>query len=135
MMYRKKLIAILMLVILFLLILPSSAMEVTPRWFTTNDIVVSHRYDNGISKCSIEIESHPQITRIDNIEIELYRLSGSSEMLVKRWPTMSVDNYVFNFYGEADNVQTGYKYRLSVTADVHGLGIIEEVSKSIEVMY
>ncbi len=134
-MYRKKLISVLMLVILFLLILPSSAMEVTPRWLTTNNIAVTHCYNNGTAECNIIIESHPQITRIDNIEIKLYRLSGSSEILVKRWPTMSIDNYKFTFYGEADNVQTGYTYRLSVTADVHGLGVIEEVSKSSDVSY
>lgn len=135
MMYKKKIFSLLMSIMLLLHALPLLSVEATPRWVTTSTISARHHYDNEKACCSIEIRAHPQITKIDNIEIKLYKISGTNEVLVKRWPTMSIDNYKFEFYDEVDNVQTGYTYRLSVTADVHGLGVIEEVSKSSEVTY
>lgn len=127
-MKTKKIISFLLVVSIIANILPFSSAAITPRWTNTRSVRLAHIYNAGTAECSILISAYEGASKIDNVDIKLYKLTSSSNgELVEEWNNLSVTGNEFNFYDEVEGVQSGYTYRLAFTAEVHRNGTVEEL--------
>lgn len=121
------------LILFNLILLPTSA--ITPRWLNTRRILIQHENISGTAWCEVQIAGKTGTTKIDNINITLSRISGTAEIPIAKWENLSVTGSTFNFFEGVDNVPTGYLYRLSITANVHKDGFIEEIEDYSDTEY
>lgn len=122
----KKISFVFLCIILIISSITISAVE--PRWSNTRWVTLYHEYIDGDAHCEVEIGGFSGTTRIDNVDIKLYLMHGDFGALIKNWENLYVDGSVFYFYEIVENVQSGYIYRLTVSADVHRNGTVESVS-------
>lgn len=110
--------------------------EISPLWTNTEFVVVGHQYRDGDSWCNVRIQGQSGTTSIDNIDIVLYKYHGSGVFsIVERWDDLSCTGAEFAFFDTVENVETGYTYRLEVSADVHRNGTIESICQNKDVAY
>lgn len=106
--------------------------SISPQWTNVNDITLDLYFEDGEACCSGKIRALSGTTRISAI-FKLERKISSGWVLEKSWSQTSSTNSL-SFFGK-DAVSTGYKYRLSVTADVTRNGVTETVYTSVEGNY
>lgn len=128
-------IALIFIMSLNFMVMPTLASSVTPRWENIYFVDIVHGPDNGKACCYIYINAYDGTDRIDNVDIKLYQKVGSSLILVARWDDLSSVGDEFEFYGEADNAPAGYTYRLAITADVHRYGYVERLDTYGDIAY
>ncbi len=129
----KKISLAFICIILIISTVTVSAVE--PRWSNTRWVTLYHEYINGDAHCEIEIRGFSGTTKIDNVDVELYKSDQNCLLLVKCWENLYVNESVFYFYEIVENVEPGYEYRLSVSADVHRNGTVESISEYHDVQY
>ena len=109
--------------------------QISPYWLNTRKIEIVHGYSDGNALCNIIITGYAGTSSIENVDIKLYKISGSSLSLAKRWDDLSCTGNVFEFYDEVPNVSSGYTYRLEFTADVYKDGVKETIEDYHDVEY
>ena len=129
----KKISLVFLCIILIISTVTVSAVE--PRWSNTRWVTLYHEYISGDAHCEVEIRGRSGTTRIDNIDISLYLLYGDFAALIKNWENLYVNESVFYFYEIVENVQSGFVYRLIVSADVHLDGTVESISLYQDVQF
>ena len=136
-MRTKKFVSVIISIIILLdmIVLPTFANEIMPRWDNIFSVFLTHGLDNGTACCHVEINGYTGTDRIDNVDIKLYRKIGNTLILVAHWDDLYETGSSFNFYGEVDNVVGGYTYRLAVTADVHRYGYVEQLDTYGDIAY
>ncbi len=106
--------------------------SISPRWTNVNDITLDLYFENGKANCSGKIRALSDTTKI-SATFKLERKTSSGWTLEKSWSQSSSTNSLSFFNTHA--VSSGYKYRLSVTADVKRSSVTETVSTSVEGNY
>ncbi|MBQ8640774.1 MAG: hypothetical protein IJ480_01030 [Clostridia bacterium] len=136
-MKNKKYSTLLLTLLLIVSVIPFniSANEIMPLWDNTRSVYITHGLVDGNACCSVDINALTGTSKIDNVDITLYRIIGSALVLVEEWEDLSTTGSIFNFYDEVENVPGGYTYRLTVTADVHRYGIIENLDLYSDINY
>ncbi len=120
---------------LHLFTFPALADEIMPRWDNISRVILVHGLYEGDAHCNVTINGYSGTDKIDNINIELYRIAGNALILVEQWEDLSVTGATLDFYGIAEDVEGGYTYRLAVTADVHRYGLVEHLDTYGDVVY
>lgn len=113
----------------------TSVFSVEPRWSNTRWVIMYHDYVDGDAHCEVDIGGLQGTTRIDNVDIELYKSSQNCWLIVESWENLYADGSTFYFYEIVENVEPGYTYRLTVSADVHRNGTVESISYDKDVYY
>ena len=122
----KKISLVFLCIILIISMVTVSAIE--PRWSNARWAMLYHEYISGDAHCEVEIRGRSGTTRIDNVDIKLYLLYGEFTLLIKGWEDLYINGSVFYFKDIVENVQSGFVYRLIVSADVHLNGTVESIT-------
>ena len=133
----KRILALVLSMMLMLSIVaaPVSASGIVPYWNNTKTVTIVHMYDSGKALCSVTINAFADADKIDNVTITLSKVVGDDLIEIKTWTDLSAKGDTFRFYGEAEGVTSGSKYRLAVKADVHRNGTVESLDEYGERIY
>lgn len=133
----NKILSFFLCVILFfnLLIVPLTA--ITPRWESAKYIKILHSYENNTAYCSVDIIGYVGTTKIENVDIKLWKVDGNTRTLINSWNDLSSIGSSFDFDDSVTSIQIqpGNTYRLSVTADIYYNGTVEQITESRDTNY
>lgn len=107
----------------------------SPRWVNTEEIITTLDDVNGKPTCTIIITGFSGTSKIDNINITIYRISNNVMFLVDEWKNMSVNSSVFEFSETVDNAISGYTYQINIKASVHRNGVTEKLDQNVNIKY
>ena len=124
-----------MMLMLSVVAAPVCASDIVPYWDNTSSVTIAHMYNSGKALCSVTIDAYSGTDKIDNVTITLSKVVGDDLIEVKTWTGLSAKGDIFRFYGEAEGVTSGSKYRLAVKADVHRNGTVESLDEYGERIY
>lgn len=124
-----------MMLMLSIIAIPAHASDIVPYWDNTDTVTIAHGYVSGKAACSVTIFAFDGTDKIDNVTITLSKVVGNDLIEIKTWTGLSAKGDTFQFYGEAEGVTSGSKYRLAVTADVHRNGTVESLDEYSERVY
>ena len=126
---KKRLICFIFTVVILLstVVCSTSASDVVPLWDNTYRVRITHGLVDGKACCNVEIIGYTGTSEIDNVTITLYKKVGNALILIEEWENLSATGSKFSFYDEVAGVASGYTYRLTVTADVHRNGTVENI--------
>ncbi|MDD6266254.1 MAG: hypothetical protein PUB34_08170 [Clostridia bacterium] len=126
---KERLICSLLAVIILMstLVYTAFASDIMPLWDNTYSVSITHGLVDGKACCNVEIIGYTGTSKIDNVTITLYKKVGNALILIEEWENLSATGSKFRFYDEVDGVASGYTYRLTVTADVHRNGTVENI--------
>lgn len=110
----------------------NSSATISPLWANVNDISLDLYFENGEACCAGMIRALSGTTRI-SATFKLERKTTSGWVLERSWSKTTSTNTLSFF--KTDSVSSGYKYRLSVIANVTRNGVTEKVSASVESKY
>lgn len=132
----KKALHIIMMVSVLLSCLahPVSARNIgTPRWNNTTIVLVDPDYYDGTIGCFVDIVAKDGAT-IENVEIRLDKKIGNVYVNIASWNNLSGGDS-FTFHEIVSDVDLGYTYRLSVTANVTLNGVVDAINNYAEEYY
>ena len=133
----KKILALVlsMMLMLSIIVTPAYASDIAPYWDNTDTVRIVHGYVSGKAACAVTIFAFDGTDKIDNVTITLSKVVGDDLIEIKTWTGLSAKGDTFHFYGEAEGVTSGSKYRLAVKADVHRNGRVESLDQYGERIY
>lgn len=128
-MKNKRIFCALIAVVILLNVLACTifADDIMPLWDNTRSVHITHGLVDGKACCSVNIYGYSGTSKIDNVTITLYKKVGKALILIEEWENLSATGSKFSFYDEVAGVASGYTYRLTVTADVHRNGTVENI--------
>lgn len=132
----KKALHIIMIVSVLLSCLThpiSASNNIIPRWKNTTIVLVDPHYYNGTIECFVDIVAENGAT-IENVNIRLDKKIGNIYVNIASWNNLSGDDS-FTFYEIVSDVDLGYTYRLSVTANVTLNGVVDAINNYAEEYY
>lgn len=124
-MQRKRTAAIFLVLAMVLSIAAGAAPN--PRYNSTTVCVPLIQISGTTATCSIIVDALSG-TKI-RATMKLYRVSGSSETLLKTWPTQSGTTSLS--YSNTYTVTKGYTYKVTVDVTADGPGGYDNISKNI----
>lgn len=124
-----------MMLMLSVITIPVCASDIVPYWNNTSTVAIVHGYISGKAGCSVTIEGFKGTDKIDNVTITLSKVVGDDLIEIKTWTGLPAKGDTFRFYGEAEGVTSGSKYRLAVKADVYRNGTVESLDEYGERIY
>lgn len=126
---KERLICSILAVIILMstLVYTAFASDIMPLWDNTYSVSITHGLVDGKACCNVEIIGYSGTSEIDNVTITLYKKVGKALILIEEWENLSATGSKFSFYDEVAGVASGYTYRLTVTADVHRNGTVENI--------
>lgn len=123
---QKKRTATIFLVLAMVLSIAASAAP-SPRYNTTSACDPMIKFSGTTATCSFTVDAYSG-TEI-SATMKLYRVSGSSEILLKTWATQRGTTSLS--YSNTYSVSKGYTYKITVDVAADGPGGYDSISKSL----